>query len=421
MKHNTMLHHVGKILFISSALALYKKYIIMVGFSRLAVLGAVLPVALAAVRSEPRPATELRLVKTSEEDPGTWMTEEEKFEKLTSKRIGFMDITDTMGLEAMGAARKAAKAQQKAAAAFPSTPSHQTQAKTLIANVKQSNLQTWTNTLADFYNRYYRGSYAATSASWMYNTVVSVASANSAITVKQFAHSYSQPSVIATIPGSSAEVVVVSAHYDSIGSTTSGRAPGADDNASVGLPTYLSIHLSVTLSIYVDVKALGVVVVLEALRVLAEAKYAPANTLEFHFYSGEEGGLLGSRDVFNSYVRSGVDVLAVMNQDMTGYSPNNVIAVFTDYADAGLTAFIQKLVPVYTSLPLSTDRCGYGCSDHASAYSAGYPAAYVCDENIRDSSPYIHSAQDTVSTVSFPHVFEHAKLTVGFLVEASYF
>ncbi|KAI0412350.1 Zn-dependent exopeptidase [Xylaria grammica] len=369
----------------------------MVGFSRLAVLGAVLPIVLAAVRSEPRPATELRLVKTSEEDPGIWITEEEKFERLISKRIGFMDITDTMGLEAMGAARKGAKAQQKAAAAFPSTPSHQTQAKALIANVKQSNLQTWTNTLADFYNRYYRGSYAATSASWMYNTVVGVASANSAITVKQFAHSYSQPSVIATIPGSSAEVVVVSAHYDSIGSTTSGRAPGADDNAS------------------------GVVVVLEALRVLAEAKYAPANTLEFHFYSGEEGGLLGSRDVFNSYVRSGVDVLAVMNQDMTGYSPNNVIAVFTDYADAGLTAFIQKLVPVYTSLPLSTDRCGYGCSDHASAYSAGYPAAYVCDENIRDSSPYIHSAQDTVSTVSFPHVFEHAKLTVGFLVEASYF
>jgi bacterial leucyl aminopeptidase len=68
----------------------------MVAVSRLAVFGVVLPLALAAVSSEPRPATELRLVKISEEDPGTWMTEEEKFEKLTSKRIGFMDITDTM-------------------------------------------------------------------------------------------------------------------------------------------------------------------------------------------------------------------------------------------------------------------------------------------------------------------------------------
>lgn len=38
----------------------------------------------------------LRLVKTADEDPGTWMTEEEKFEKLISKRIGFVDITDTL-------------------------------------------------------------------------------------------------------------------------------------------------------------------------------------------------------------------------------------------------------------------------------------------------------------------------------------
>jgi leucyl aminopeptidase len=105
------------------------------------------------------------------------------------------------------------------------------------------------------------------------------------------------------------------------------------------------------------------VVILEALRVLAEAKYAPTNTLEFHFYSGEEGGLLGSRDVYNSYVKSGVNVVAVMNQDMTGYSPNNVIAVYTDYGDSSLIAFLKKLVPIYSKLPLSTDTCGYGCSD----------------------------------------------------------
>jgi len=377
----------------------------MVGISRVAVLGAILlqtPLALAAVASEPRPIlskanAELRLIKTSENDPGTWMTEEEKFEKLTSKRIGFMDITETMELEVMGAARKAAMSRERVAAAFPSGASHQTEAKALIAKLNQANLKTWVSSMADIYNRYYKGSYAATSATWMYNTVVSVAKANTAITVKQFTHSYNQPSVIATLKGTSGKVVVISAHYDSIGSTTSGRAPGADDNAS------------------------GAVVVLETLRVLAEAKYAPKNTLEFHFYSGEEGGLLGSRDVFNSYVKSGVNVIAAMNQDMTGYSPNNVIAVYTDYADSGLTSFIGKLVPVYSSLPLSTDRCGYACSDHASAYSAGYPAAYVCDENIDDSSPYIHSSQDTVSTVSFPHVFEHAKLTVGFAVEASYF
>lgn len=53
---------------------------------------------------------------------------------------------------------------------------------------------------------------------------------------------------------------------------------------------------------------------LEALRVLANNRYAPRNTLEFHFYSGEEGGLLGSRDIMQAYARNGVNVLAVMNQ-----------------------------------------------------------------------------------------------------------
>lgn len=359
-------------------------------FNSAAVLGAV-----AMYNKAVQQADDLRLIKTSDDDAGTWMTEEEKFEKFISKKIGFVDMTDTMELEEMRISLNSTVSKRQNV--IPSGPSHQTEAISLVANTQQSNLQTWTNAMADFYNRYYRGSYAASSATWMYDTVVDVASANSAITVSKFTHSYNQPSVIAKIPGTSSDVIVVSAHYDSVGSTSSGRAPGADDNAS------------------------GVVVVLEALRVLAEAKYAPENTLEFHFYSGEEGGLLGSRDVMQSYKQSSVNLLALMNQDMTGYSPNNVIAVYTDYVDATLSSFIRTLVPVYTSLPVITDRCGYGCSDHASARDAGYPAAYVCDENMEDSSPYIHSARDTVSTLSFLHMLEHAKLTVGFLVEASYF
>lgn len=120
------------------------------------------------------------------------------------------------------------------AAAFPSGPAHQSEARALIAQARQANLETWTNGLAEIYNRYYRGSYAASSASYVFDLVTDAAAANSAIEVSRFTHSYNQPSVIAAIPGTSGSgVVVVSAHYDSIGTTTSGRAPGADDNASV--------------------------------------------------------------------------------------------------------------------------------------------------------------------------------------------
>lgn len=49
---------------------------------------------------------------------------------------------------------------------------------------------------------------------------------------------------------------------------------------------------------------------MEALRVLANAKFKPKNTLEFHFYGGEEGGLLGSAAVFANYKAAGKTVLA---------------------------------------------------------------------------------------------------------------
>ncbi|KAG9256586.1 bacterial leucyl aminopeptidase [Emericellopsis atlantica] len=336
----------------------------------------------------------LRLLKTSDDDPGTWVTEEEKIHEYMLKHVHFMDVTETQELEELGASRHAALAKRQSP--YPA-PSKQSIANPIIARLVQSNVQSTITGLSNIYNRYYRGSYAATSASYVLNAVRSAASTNPAITVKQFTHSFNQPSVIATIPGTSSQRVIVTAHYDSINSASvSGRAPGADDNAS------------------------GVASILEALRALAAARYAPGNTLEFHFYGGEEGGLLGARDVFNRYAADDVDVLAVMNQDMTGYSTNNVIAVYTDYVDASLTTYMQRLVPVYTTLGLVTDRCGYGCSDHAAARAAGYPASYVCADTMSDSSPYIHTANDTPRSSFYAHALQHSRLTVGFLVEASF-
>ena len=36
----------------------------------------------------------LRLIKTSEADPGVWVTEEQKITQYVAKNIGFIDITD---------------------------------------------------------------------------------------------------------------------------------------------------------------------------------------------------------------------------------------------------------------------------------------------------------------------------------------
>lgn len=66
--------------------------------------------------------------------------------------------------------------------------------------------------------------------------------------------------------------------------------------------------------------------------------------------------------------------------------------------------------------PSYIDEC-----DSGAAYDAGYPAAYVCDESMVDATPYLHTANDALSTMDFDHLHQHVRLTLGFLVEGSYF
>lgn len=111
---------------------------------------------------------------------------------------------------------------------------------------------------------------------------------------------------------------------------------------------------------------------LESLRVLAEAGFAPTNTLEFHWYGGEEQGLLGSADIFADYASQGLPVISYLNQDMAGYSPSSTPCLITDYSDAGLNDYLSLIITEYTGTAPNTDECGYGCSDHASANANGF-------------------------------------------------
>lgn len=167
--------------------------------------------------------------------PTSWTSPRLRFVEQYRKRA-VLDLTATKELEAHRVAvANGFKVDKRQSASFPSAAAHQAEANPLINQISKTNPKTWATTLTNIHNRYYRGSYAASSATTVFNLVKNVAAANTKITVKQFTHSYNQPSVIATIPGTSASVVVVSGHFDSINQAnpTTGRAPGADDNASV--------------------------------------------------------------------------------------------------------------------------------------------------------------------------------------------
>lgn len=351
----------------------------------------------------PKPAAPgLRLIKTSPTDPGTWVTEDQKDTDFTAKGIRFIDITDITDASTLRVLSTDSSSQRIAAAAavtYPTTITHQSAATPLISQVTTTSPQSWLRTLTTFQTRHYRSATGVDASTWLFNTIKSVAAPNPAITVTQFTHaSFSQKSIIARIPGtSSSNLIIVGAHLDSTGGSTTAKGPGAEDDGS------------------------GCVVILEALRVLAAAKFAPKDTLEFHFYAGEEGGLLGSADVFKSYKTAGKTVLAMLNQDMAGYSPGGKLTVYTDYVDSSLTSYVTKIATGYIGA-VSTSSCGYGCSDHASARSAGFreflffslvcflvnvadgggvAAAYVGDEPFSSSADFIHSSQDVSDILRF--------------------
>lgn len=224
------------------------------------------------------------------------------------------------------------------AVTYPEKPTHQTIATPLIAQLNQTNMRENLIPFSTFQNRFYKSTYGAQSSAWLLSTInkVIAASGNTTASAKAFNHTaFPQSSIIATIPGLSNRTIVLGAHQDSVNwqgrDQLTNRSPGADDNGS------------------------GSVTILEALRVLLtndqiRTGKAP-NTIEFHWYAAEEGGLLGSRDVWQSYKSRGVDAKALLQQDMTGYSSGNTEAglpdtmgLIVDYVDTPLTNFIKTVV-----------------------------------------------------------------------------
>ncbi|KAG7661064.1 LAP1 [[Candida] subhashii] len=94
---------------------------------------------------------------------------------------------------------------------------------------------------------------------------------------------------------------------------------------------------------------------------------------EFHWYSAEEGGLLGSIDVFSQYSARKEVVVGMLQQDMTGYTAGTKkegvephFGLITDYTSVELNNFLKLLINTYNSIPYQESSCGYACSDHRS-------------------------------------------------------
>lgn len=145
--------------------------------------------------------------------------------------------------------------------------------------------------------------------------------------------------IVGYIPGSdpalAAEVVLLGAHYDHIGTMPpvggDGIANGANDNAS------------------------GTAMVLELARNLAGGR-APARSLLIAFFSAEERGLLGSEHLAEKLKDNGLQLYAMLNFEMvgvpmqdkpylmylTGYDTSNLAELSNRYGGEDLVGFLPQ-------------------------------------------------------------------------------
>ncbi|KAI1264248.1 Zn-dependent exopeptidase [Xylariaceae sp. FL1019] len=345
------------------------------------------------------------LIELSPDDQ-RWVTEDEKWEL---RRAGhrFMDITETRDLGAYGIA------SSRRTPVFPKKVALQDTIHPLLSNLSKTEMQDHLEKLTSFHTRYYKSDYGRQSSEWLLqqvqNTIAEAGADEYGVKAEHFRHSWGQHSIIATIPGKSKSTIVIGAHQDSINLWLPSilAAPGADDDGS------------------------GTVTILEAFRVLLSSKdviegNAP-NTIEFHWYSAEEGGLLGSQAIFSEYEKQGRVVKAMLQQDMTGFVQKTVdagkpesVGVITDFVDPALTAFIKKVIEEYCAIPWVETKCGYACSDHASASKAGYPSAFVIESTFGDSDDHIHSTEDLIKYLSFDHMLQHARMTLSLVYELGF-
>jgi len=341
---------------------------------------------------------ELRLVQLEGREP-VWMTEYEKIQA-KAEGLNFFDITDAEGLEDSNENLSAQNAVFGPLA-------HQNKVKSVISTLSvdgpKANLKKFTS----FRTRYYKSDTGRESQLWLLSKIHETISKSASpslrerISTREFAHSWAQSSIITSINGTTSpeEVIVISAHQDSTNMWPFLPAPGADDDGS------------------------GTVTILEAYRALLESDFKPNRTVEFHWYSAEEAGLLGSQAVANDYKARGIKVIAMSQFDMTAWvkrGSREEVGVITDFTNPKLTQFNKGLVEEYLSIPYVETRCGYACSDHASWEKAGYPAIFTIESSFANSNHFIHSKNDRIDIsdeFSFSHMLEFSKLAVAFAIE----
>lgn len=179
-------------------------------------------------------------------------------------------------------------------------------------------------------------------------------------------------------------VYVVSSHYDSVA-----VGPGADDDTS------------------------GTAALLETARILA-GHPMPA-TIVFASFTGEEAGLLGSREFVRQAVANKMKIVGALNNDMIGWANDHRLDNTIRYSNPGIRD-IQHGAAIQFSNLITYDALYYKSTDAAAYYEAygdivGGIGSYPVLGN-----PHYHQSHDLLEGINHQLIAEVAKTTAATLM-----
>ena len=264
---------------------------------------------------------------------------------------------------------------------YPVVASENPQIRALMDSVAIDSIEAYIEHLCSYHNRRYDSRYIWEVQDWLVNRY----HAFGVDTV--MLHDFPVPdstietadNIIAVQWGAKTpqEFVVCGAHYDSWNDDGEDpdtiRSPGADDNAS------------------------GVAGILETARLLSH--YTFDRSIIYANWCAEEIGLVGSAAYARDMAEQGMDIVGYFNLDMTGYlqegSDIHVHLMYTTQ-DSTIADYVYGFSHTYfPDMPIHQDWLAWGDSDYSSFNRNGYPAVHPF-EDVRASSPYIHSRQDVL-------------------------
>jgi Peptidase family M28 len=270
--------------------------------------------------------------------------------------------------------------------------------ESIVSSISRSNIERWINDLASFHTRHTKSRFIDEAANWLKGELEKVSETN--VTFHNYTESgYKLKNVICQKTGSSDNVILVCAHYDSRMENledAESRAPGADDNAS------------------------GVAVVLEIARLIS--KLTLEKSIQLVFFSGEEQGLWGSKHYAKHLKDNNVNLHRLINLDMVGFPSANgkhIVTIERDMGNAVPTndqdsqtfAQIMEQVAVdYTDLDIMLGPI-YD-SDYMPFEALGYVAIGGYDGGATDENTHYHSTTDEVSFVDMDYVVSITKMVL---------